>query len=287
MTLAERIQRDLTRLLAKREPLPFKLSLSGIARHFEVSPMPVRVAVQAMVDEGVLGKDGTGRLSVNDDRLPDPEQFAADEPDAQTQSIHDQLVSEIIQRGLTKDEHYLRESATAEQYGVGRTVVRRVFSELAGRGLLIHVPRCGWQVRPYREQDTIDYLVVRELLERQALELAFDKLDPVMLRGIRDGNRVSTANQPGRLDDRLHAYWIELSGNRYIQDFFEREGTYYATIFNFAGLEPDAIDRMARQHHALLDALLERDLPKAQSVLSDHILSQRANVSEMIGHMQA
>ncbi|MFN3166147.1 MAG: GntR family transcriptional regulator [Phycisphaeraceae bacterium] len=286
MTLAERIERDLVRLLAKREPLPFKLSLSGIARHFGVSPMPVRIAVQALVDAGVMDKDEAGRLSVNADKLPDADALPTEDEASDASSIHDQLISEIVRRGLTQDEHYLREAATAEQYGVGRTVVRRVFSELAGRGLLVHVPRCGWQVRPYREQDTIDYLVVREMLERRALEVAYNKLDPGVLKAIRDGNQPSAAGRPAQLDNRMHAYWIGLCGNRYIRDFFEHEGAYYETIFDHAGLDPASIDQMVDQHRAVLQALIDKDLPGALDALSDHILGQRANVSAMIARLQ-
>ena len=281
MNLAERIETDLTRLLAKRAALPFKLSLTGIARHFSVSPMPVRTAVQRLVDTGVLSKDDSGRLQVNEDALPE----LADLPEAppmEGADVREQIEHEIIQRGLTQDEHYLRESATAEQYDVGRTVVRRIFSELAGRGLLEHVPRCGWQVRPYREKDTKDYLAVREVLERQALEQAFKKLDPAELRRMRDGNRPSGPGRPATLNNEMHAYWIGLCDNRYIESFFEREGGYYDTLFDYAGLEPEAIDQMVDQHRALLGALLDRDLPKALDLLSRHILGQRKSVAGLI-----
>lgn len=287
MTLAERIEQDLLRLLAKREPLPFKLSLTGIAGYYGVSPMPVRTAVQNLVDADILTKDDAGRLTVDNAKLPTPDAL----PDTGTvdanEDIRARIEDDIIQRGLTQDEHYLRESATAQQYGVGRTVVRRIFSELAGRGLLTHVPRCGWQVRPYREKDTIDYLAVRELLERKALEQAFDKLDPAELRRMRDANQHSRPGQPAMLNNQMHAYWIGLCGNRYIEAFFEREGGYYATIFDYAGLEPDAIDSMVDQHRAVLDALLEKDLPKALDALSRHIQSQRENVSGMIRRHRA
>lgn len=286
MTLTERIERDLLRLLAKRTTLPFRLSLSAIAKHFDVSPMPVRSAVQSLVDQGILIKGEAGRLSVVDEKLPQLSELPDDDEQASDGSLLDQLVSEIIVRGLTQDEHYLRESATAEQYGVGRTIVRRMFSELAGRGLLTHVPRCGWLVRPYREKDTIDYLAVRELLEREALEEAFDKLDHKVLREIRESNQLSEGDQPAKLDNRMHAYWIELCNNRYIQAFFEREGEYYATVFDHAGLEPDATDSMVHQHWAILDALLTRDLPKALEALSQHIQAQRESVSGMIAHQK-
>jgi DNA-binding GntR family transcriptional regulator len=285
MTLTQRIERDLLRLLAKRETLPFNLSLSAIAKHFDVSPMPVRSAVQSLVDRGILQKGEAGRLSVVRSALPELDDLP-EEDDEQDASLQEKLTSEIIVRGLTQDEHYLRESATAEQYGVGRTVVRRAFSELAGRGLLTHVPRCGWLVRPYREKDTIDYLAVRELLEREALREAYPKLDLDIIRAYRDGNRHSGPGRPAQLDNNMHAYWIGLSGNRYIQAFFEREGAYYATVFDYAGLEPDATDSMVDQHRAILDALLERDLDGALEALSKHIQAQRDSVKGMIAHQK-
>lgn len=286
MNLTERIERDLLRLLAQREPLPFNLSLSGIAKHFDVSPMPVRSAVQALVDQGVLKKGEAGRLGVVDDKLPQLSELPEDGVDEVEASLLDRLISEIITRGLTQDEHYLRESATAEQYGVGRTVVRRMFSELSGRGLLTHVPRCGWLVRPYREKDTIDYLAVRELLESKALTEAFGRLDAKVIQEIRDGNQHSGPGRQAKLDNRMHSYWIGLSGNRYIQAFFEREGAYYATVFDYAGLEPDATDSMVDQHRAILDALLDRDLGKALQALSEHIQAQRESVKGMIAHQK-
>lgn len=282
MTLAQRIENDLLRLFISGDDLPFRLSLSAIAKHFEVSPMPVRTAVQRLVDSGVLVKDEKGRLTVDASQLPDPSTLQQQESELDRGAVRDELERDIIRRGLTQDEHYLRESATAEQYGIGRTVVRRIFSEFAGRGLLTHVPRCGWQVRPYREKDTIDYLAVRELLERQALRQAYTKLDPAELKHMRDGNRHSGIGRPAQLNNDMHAYWIGLCGNRYIESFFEREGGYYATVFDYAGLNPEAIDRMVDQHRAILDALLAKDLDAALAALSRHIQSQRASVSDMI-----
>ena len=81
--------------------------------------MPVRTAVQSLVDAGVLVKGDAGRLSVDEERLPGVDELPQDEADDEEASIHDRLVDEIIRRGLTQDEHYLRESATAEQYAWG------------------------------------------------------------------------------------------------------------------------------------------------------------------------
>ena len=55
---------------------------------------------------------------------------------------------------------------------MGRTAIRQAFLQLAGRGLIVHVPRCGWRVRTFDEGDLAAYLEVREVLENKALSLA-------------------------------------------------------------------------------------------------------------------
>lgn len=285
MTLSDRIQHELMALLAAREPLPFRLTLTSISEHFNVSPMPVRVAVNALVDQGILTKRDNGRLEINDAALPSPDQIADQAAQINQADLEHRVTSYVVMQSLTQDEHYLRESAAAERFDVGRTVVRRVLSRLSGQGLIEHIPRCGWLVRPYREQDTIDYLTVRETLELKALELAQGKLEPGTLQAMRDANQAGDTVDEIELDNQLHDYIIECSGSRYIRDFFSRNGAYYAAIFDYAALEPDARREMAGQHREILNALIDQDYPRARKALSRHILGQRSNVTRMIEHL--
>lgn len=285
MTLADRIQREMVALLADEQPLAFKLTLAGISDHFGVSPMPVRRAVDELIAQGLLRKHVNGRLEAVDDAIAAlgrvEVEYAGDEQDAVDQRITD----EVILRSLTREAHYLREAATAEQFGVGRTVVRRVFSRLSGQGMLKHVPRCGWLVRPYREKDMLDYLDVRETLELKALRIARDRLDPAVLEDHRAGNDPGGRGRPVRLDNRLHGYWVEQSGNRYIQEFFEHNGDFYVALFDYAALEPSANKEMARQHIEVLDALLAGDFSTARQALVRHIRTQQLNVAKLIDQL--
>ncbi|MEM9020422.1 MAG: FCD domain-containing protein [Planctomycetota bacterium] len=285
MTLSDRIQHELIAFFSSREPLPFRLTLAGISEHFTVSPMPVRAAVQSLVDQGVLRKQENGRLEINPGALPSEEQVARRAEQFTATNLDQQITSYVVMQGLTRDEHYLREAATAERFDVGRTVVRRVFSRLSGQGLIEHVPRCGWLVRPYREADTIDYLTVRETLELKALQLAHGRLDPRTLQTMRDANQPGDSTDEIKLDNRLHDYIINCSGSRYIRHFFDRNGAYYAAIFDYAALEPEARREMARQHRDILDALIADDEPQARLALSQHILGQRSNVTRLIAHL--
>ncbi|XAL99679.1 GntR family transcriptional regulator [Phycisphaeraceae bacterium D3-23] len=285
MTLSDRIQRELVVLLAGSDPLPFKLTLTAISSHFGVSPMPVRQAVGELIDQGLLRKQANGRIEVDLVAVAALDSVDVDligEPDG---SIEQRITDAVVVRSLTRDEHYLREAEAAEQFGIGRTVVRRVFGQLAGQGLLTRVPRCGWLVRPYREKDMLDYLDIRETLEVKAMRLARDRLDPAVLQTYLEGNDPGGRGRTVQLDNRLHAYWIEQSNNRYIIDFFANHGTFYNALFDYAALEPNATQAMARQHIEILEALIASDLRGAAKALTRHIRAQQPNTAKMIDHL--
>ena len=71
----------------------------------------------------------------------------------------------------------------------------------------------------------------------QKVEEARPKLQKESLEQFLEGNRSRGGMQMGELNNNLHSYWIKLSGNRYIIDFFERQALYYTTLFDYAAPE--------------------------------------------------
>ena len=286
MTLAETIERDLQDRLA-RGPLP-ALTLPALARHYGVSFSPVRAALTALIDRGFLVKRDTGRLEIGRRRPQAPRRARSSATTATPSSAawEAKLEAEIIRRSLRGDTDYLREEATAERYDVGRTSVRQAFTRLSGKGLLEHVPRCGWRVRPFSAADLSAYLEVRESLELKALELARPHLVEADLRRMLAGNAATRPGGQPRLDNQLHAYLIEKSGNRYLADFFHRHGVYYNTLFDFAAPEAQAVSAMAAQHRQILQALVDQDWARARRALAEHIRAQRPAIERLLAAMQ-
>jgi DNA-binding GntR family transcriptional regulator len=163
---------------------------------------------------------------------------------------------------------------------VGRTAIRQAFMQLAGRGLIVHVPRCTWRVRTFDEADMAAYLEVREILERKALALARPHLVEADLRRMLAGNR-STAGGP-RIDNSLHGYLVEKSGNAYLREFFDLHGAYYTSLLNFAAPETHVVAAMACQHRKILRALLAKNWPRANRELARHIRAQRPIVHDLL-----
>src|SRR5688572_22764005 len=257
MTLAEHVFDDLALRIESDEPMPCKLTFSALAKHYNVSLTPVRTAVKRLVSEGFLQARDNGRLQINSDapRRKRSKRIVPREPPKDHEAI---IRSDLIRMSLMGDTRYIREEAAASRYGIGRTVLRPILSRLAGQGLLEHVPRCGWRVRKFDTKDLGDFIEVRQALELKALEEARPKLKKEVLEQFLEGNRSPRGDmQMGALNNNLHSYWIKLSGNRYIIDFFERQAVYYTTLFDYAAPEAHVVEEMAGQHREILQALID------------------------------
>jgi DNA-binding GntR family transcriptional regulator len=284
-TISQFIERDLAGRIATDEGLSVPLTLHSLAEHYGVSFTPVREAVRRLLAGGILVRGENGRLDVNRargrraHRGRTPVEGEAGPP-RRPRDLETELAGEVIRKSLKGESTYLREEATAERFGVGRTAIRQAFLQLAGRGLLVHVPRCGWRVRTFDEADMAAYLEVREVLERRALSLARQNLVEADLRRMLAGN-AARADRP-RIDDSLHGYLVEKSGNAYLREFFDRYGAYYATLLNFAAPEIHVVAAMARQHRKILRALLAKDWPRARRELTRHIRAQRPIIRDLL-----
>lgn len=280
-TISQQIESELRIAVSRGKQLPFRLTLLAIAQHYQVSIQPVRTAVNVLLKEEWLIRTAQGRLSINPEKkgeavsLPSSVQAAA-QPD-----IGATLEEMIIQHSLRGENVFLREEETAEQMGIGRTILRTELTRMHGRGLLEHVPRRGWRVVAYSEARMLEYLDIRETLELKALDFAKGKLDQRVLQRLLDRN-TPTARGKTRIDDGLHAYVIDRSGNRFIKGFFEQFGAYHTALFNYASLEGEFLAEMAAQHHTILEALLVQDYSRARRFLSRHIWMQRSNVAQLL-----
>lgn len=286
MNLAEFIQADLqTRLDAGLEP-PCKLTYAALSKHYKVSLSPVRVAVEQLVRAGYLAKGSNGRLDVNQRRHLAHEGNAAVQWPVRPVDLEEVIRSDVIRDSFLGNGEYLREEAAAQKYGIGRTALRPILGRLAGQGLLLYVPRCGWKIRKPNEEDLRDYLDCREALELKALDLAAPKLDPEDLQDLLKRNQAVTTEGAVALDNSLHQYWIFRSDNRYIIDFFERHALYYTTLLEHAAPEAEVVAEMAAQHCDILRELLAGNLARSRRALSVHIRSQAPIVAKLIKRLE-
>jgi DNA-binding GntR family transcriptional regulator len=286
--LSSVIKRDLVVCVSDGTPLPYALTLSSISDHYGVSVTPVRQAVAELIRAGVLNKLPNGRLELRSGVSAHALAAASGpHPSGPGRADLEILVQKhVIELGLAGEAKFLREEATAESFGVGRTALRQTFGRLAERGLLIHRARRGWEVRTFNLAEIESYLDVRDALETLALSKAFDRLDRDRLAEYREGNLPGPDDEP-RIDNRLHQYWIDLSGNATLQRFFERQGQAFNLLFDYAAPEADAVRAMAAEHVAILDAAIAGDLERCCRENSRHIASQKTNLQKLLAKRRA
>jgi DNA-binding GntR family transcriptional regulator len=267
MSIATFIKQDLIANICSGEIGSDRLTLSALSKRYRVSATPVRAAVHELIEEKFLQKGDNGRLAVRVEAIGG----AASVPQQPT-DWGEMIASDLVRLSLEGEAVLLREETTAEKYGISRSTTRQIFQRLAGRGILRHLPRRGWQLRPFRQTDLDDYIDLRVTLELKALDLAWPRLVDEDLRTMLDANRlpVDADDQP-KCDNSLHAYLIQKSQNAYIIDFFDRHGKYYDALFEWEDLDRDALVQAILQHREILDALLRRDRAAAQRALANHV----------------
>lgn len=282
MNLTDQIEKDITTHLSLGSK-PCKMTVAALAAHYDVSPTPIQIVIARLIEDGKISKLPNGRLEVN-------QKVGAVKISTQIESKdepYERVLREIVLRSLHAEDDFLREETTAARHGLSRSAVREICHTIAGKGLLEHIPRRGWRIRPFSQEDMRDYTETRVVLELKALDLAWGKLLDVDLQSMIDGNiPAQNSDEFPTIDNRLHNYIIEKSDSFYIQDFFKRHAPFFKILFEWEGEDRDAAIEAVKQHHDILKALLNRDKPTAVAALSHHILNNHSVLENLNPSMQ-
>jgi len=284
VVLSSRIQNDLSAQLSSNS-LSIPLTIDGLSQHYGVSYTPIRKALTGLIEEGLVRKKGNGRLEpIEIQNKEKYESSGFDIKDLPDPSI--EITRELVELSLSGKEIFIREESTARKHGLSRSSLRQILLKLAGEGLILHIPRRGWQVKPFRQEELQSFIEVREVMELKALELAQSKLSKPeakhRLQEIKASNQIlKNRKVKVRIDNSLHQYLLELAGNPYLDDFFERHGKYYSILFEWEGGNQNAAIQAVHQHHAIIDALIDEDWALASTELSEHLRTNHPVLQEI------
>ncbi|MBA4104598.1 MAG: transcriptional regulator [Pirellula sp.] len=282
MSIAAYIKDDLAAQLLSGRELPVELTFESLAEHYNVSYSPVRAAVAELIDEGLLEKGVNRRLRATAPLTANLQNRETPKQPELPGDPYEIVASDLVKLSFQGDPVYLREEATADKYDISRSAIRNILHRLAGEGMLDHIPRRGWRLRPFRQDDLRAFVEVREVLELKALDLSRRKLDPDILKQILKANELPKSSEARlHVDESLHDYLIVTAGNAYIRDFFERQGRYHRLLFQWEDHDRAAAIETIRQHREILTALLMRKWSAARKELSHHILNNHPILSRI------
>jgi len=239
MSLVARIKNEIGSCLERSEDLQIPLTVQGLSEHYGVSYTPVREAIGELIEVGLIRKKSNGRLEAITPKKRSKKSNFQTQKESQKKPVEN-ITKELVEISLGGEESFVREEATASKHGLTRSTLRQILQRLAGEGILEHVPRRGWRVKPFSQEDMDAFIEVREVMELKALDLAKAKLPSPesqrKLRQIKENNQLANGkNGQAKIDNSLHAYFIDLAANPYINDFFNRHGRYFTILFNWEG----------------------------------------------------
>jgi len=163
----------------------------------------------------------------------------------------------------------------ANEFGISQTPARDVLNRLVQEGLVKLVPRVGYYVMSLSPEDLTEIYDLRKMFECHALKSAINDTNEDKLREIKrisenmrgeTGRKIKKAKFD-EIDLRLHSLIINSTRNKRLKDLFLQ--VYgFVKISLWLGFD---LDRALKEHIELIDALLEKNLPKSTRILEKHI----------------
>lgn len=203
-------------------------------------------------------------------------------------ALVEDLLREVVQGRLRPGQHLVTREL-ADRFGVSHTPIREALIALAGIGVVDLLPNRGAIVRRVSPEEVREICQVRRALECEAVRGACGRIDPAELRVLHEAFRGMLARtspfttdviaEARAADSRLHDLIASSSGNAFLAKEIGRLKILFRAFRDVSWereedrKEYQRLAEEAREHLAIVDALLAIDRAAAVRAMSRHILS--------------
>jgi DNA-binding GntR family transcriptional regulator len=191
-------------------------------------------------------------------------------------------LEEDIAFGYMHPRERLVEDELRARFGLKRHIVRQVLAELEQMGLVERKKNIGAVVKWYSVKGVIDLYFVRDILEAScaraiSLPAAPAKLDE--LRAIQqrhdDAVRDSDLHVAFRMNLAFHKALFALSDNTVLTEMIELAAQHAHVIRSLSMVNPQTLEKVRRDHRAIIEALRQCDQERLVALCRDHLLPSR------------
>lgn len=213
----------------------------------------------------------------------------------------DRIKSYIYKHNLKPHDKFFSEKELVNQLQVSRTVVREALISLqalgvlevkSGGGVYIAEPKLD-SIHTILEHHYSTYGVkikelmqTREIIELGALRLIIENQVDVDLPQLRELNvnyykSIMEKEDTRKFDRLFHQSLIKATKNTTYYTFAEMIHEYFSLVRIDEREQKEGLLRAYRQHKEIIDAVEQRDLPKAQQVIKEHFEPVFTFINEM------
>jgi DNA-binding GntR family transcriptional regulator len=183
----------------------------------------------------------------------------------------------------------ITEGQLADELGVSRPTVREALGQLARDGWVVQVPYAGMTVASLSEQDIRDVAELRITLDLLALRSIYADSTGRRLNMVADawGQLETYANDPDPLVRHdahvaFHRGLWEASENQILlRQWPSMEAHIALAIAEDEAVRPDPV-RVRHSHQSLLEAIMSRDITRAQLALLEHTVDNAEQLAALV-----
>lgn len=198
------------------------------------------------------------------------------------------LLTDVFQGRLRAGDHLVTQELAA-RFGVSHTPIREALISLAGIGIIDLLPNRGAVVRKVTPREVREVCQVRRLLEceatrsacgkiaREALEDLASSLRELMVPRLRPGPAFIV--EAREIDSKLHDLVADSCGNAFLAQEIGRLKILFRAFRDVAWQWDEArhdfhrLHEEAREHLAIVEALLANEPRRASKAMAGHIRS--------------
>lgn len=203
-------------------------------------------------------------------------------------SVYDVIKENILSQVFAPGQRLIL-GELSQQLGVSMTPMKDALSRLATEGLIVIVPRRGTYVTVLKRDEIAETFEVRCALELCAIQLFLERATDAELQEIaaiveqlevlfRSPDKTATYQEYVNLDSNLHHRIVELSRNQRLLAAHQREHSHTFMARARYGTFEESLDQAQEEHRNLREAILNRDITKAQFILHKHILRAKESL---------
>ncbi|MBC9913378.1 GntR family transcriptional regulator [Chitinophaga varians] len=183
----------------------------------------------------------------------------------------------------------LKEDVWAKKTEVSRMAVREALTRLLGENLVVFGEKGGYFVKSMTAEDIRQIRELRELLELGAIRMAIHKIgkaDITALEKICDDftNMVKSGYMGGacEADMKFHETLISLAGNTKLMEIYQSSNIplFHMKLGKML-VQMDDYEQTDEEHRAILQALKNKDVKKAEEALVKHLLRGEVTTLEV------